>query len=237
MSKSDKAKVTMPQPTTCTRFHDLDVLCIAVKKGLLLGGRKIPLTWCTWKPKKKKRSLYKHVAHNIIYMHICTMFVCLFWGALFSRRADQFPNPFAFTLYPYRTFYIWTVWQANALLASYFWLSRILTEPTLCWEMSPCPRSFYCSSTLESERSGICSSIWHFCHTEGATRQCLKTVLLWLSTAAISLRESNHRCCAYCVFQQQEAPWALVGRGGFGDTVFHLWVYVHYCSQKKGLIF
>ncbi len=48
------------------------------------------------------------------------LFVCLLWGALFPRTADPFPNPYAFTLYSYRTSCNWTVLQAKALLARYF---------------------------------------------------------------------------------------------------------------------
>ena len=57
------------------------------------------------------------------------LFVCLLWGALFPRTADPFPNPYAFTLYPYRMSCNWTVSQAAGQI---FWFSWILTEPTPC---------------------------------------------------------------------------------------------------------
>ncbi len=59
-----------------------------------------------------------------------------------------------------------------------------------------------------------------FCHTEGATRQCPKTVLLCFPTAAISSRGSNLRCWANCVFQPQRAPYPLAV--GVLQTVFLL---------------
>ncbi len=80
------------------------------------------------------------------------------------------------------------------------------------------PRSFYCSSTPESEREGI-FPLYDIFVTQRAPlgSECPKTVFQQQLSARGG---SNLRCCAYCVFQQQRAPKQPWLEGGFGDS-FH----------------
>ncbi len=73
-------------------------------------------------------------------------------------------------------------WIVSQAAGQIFRFSRILTEPTPCWETSPLELLLLFNSG-EWTRTH-CSPIWHFCRIEGTTRQCLKTVLLCFSTAA-----------------------------------------------------
>ncbi len=135
----------------------------------------------------------------------------LFWGALFPRTADPFPNPYAFTLYPYWMSCNWIVSQAAGQI---FRFSRILTEPTPCWETSPLELLLLFNSG-EWTRTH-CSPIWYFCRIEGTTRQCLKTVLLCFSTAATAQGGFG-----VAVFTLQ--PQICAGRWHFPEKIKKSW--------------
>ncbi len=112
------------------------------------GGRGSPRFWN-----------HNHKSTICLFLFICSGEPC------FQGRPIHFwilmPSPLIHTKCPVTGCDRWMLcWPDISVLSDPHRVNALLRDESL----------FYCSSTPDCRREGICSPIWHFCHTESATR-------------------------------------------------------------------